>query len=132
MTNEEYIFKDASNEELENLYLKFEKLEEDAGMSTTEGKFYSDNAHKIYDELKRRGEEMRGMFLILKRNIADTDTADIRNLHDKLESTLVGVNPMWEEDFTEVGDPISDAASIMSCFMWFLEIAILERGEKVR
>lgn len=131
MTKEQFYFEGVSNETLEVIYEKFHKLEDAAGCFTPDGKMFSDCASKVYEELTRRGEEDRGIFLMLRRNLANISSEDLLELHRRFDNETIR-QAVFKEDFTEEGDPVTDAASIICDFIWFLEIELKKRGIEFR
>lgn len=132
LTKEQFYFEGVSNEALEVVYDKFQTLKDAAGCFTPDGKMFSDCGNKVYEELKRRGEEHRGLFLILRRNLASIDAEELQEFHRKLEIETMKQHGTFEGDFTPEGDPITDTAGIICNFIWFLEVELQKRGIEVR
>lgn len=139
MTKQEFFFDGLSNEDLEKLYLKFEDAEEreraeNTNVSTAAERMYMDFTNMMYEELIRRGEELRGIFLLWKREISGADTNVLLDLWRKLDKQRgEGSLLFTDEDYMECGDPISERADVYDTLLWFLEVGLKEmKGIKVR
>lgn len=124
-----YIFKNANISDLEAMYWTFQTAENDAGITTPTGKMFADNVLSVCDELERRGEGQRVIFLLLLENLQKIDTEELQDFHKLLANlTKATEGSILADHYTECGDPISDAAGIFECFLWFLQEELKRRG----
>ena len=139
MTKQEFYFDGLTNEDLEKLYMQMEAAEDQERKSNTKvakaaERMMMDCRHQVYEELMRRGEELRGIFLMWKRTVSQADTNDLLDLRRKLDKQRgEGSQIFTDDDYMEGGDPISERADLFDGLMWFLDVGLKEmKGINVR
>lgn len=127
MTRTENYLEDANIETLERLYSQFCDMKDAVDdFFSPEARVYFNCSAQVYEELSKRGEEDRGLFLMLRRDLAKIETEELLEFHRRFERETICQN-VFQDDFTADGDPVTDAASIYDIFMWFLETELKKR-----
>ena len=121
LSHQEYLFKDCPNQELIELYQTLHDDENTKGIFSTYGKLLSDNANLVYQELKKRNLEIYCAFYHLRENLENMSVEDLDKLITTIESETIGGDGIFKEEFTEVGDPISDISSVIWDIVWMLK-----------